>query len=106
MAWYGDSAGKLTVSSSRPRCLTSALPPTTVTVTSGTLRSQPRPGDFICAECGKSFLQPGHLRAHMRAHTGTATPGSHLPLGVGVGWREGREGLLAGLSQEATLPAQ
>ncbi|XP_058532744.1 zinc finger protein 516 [Ochotona princeps] len=48
----------------------------------GTLRSQPRPGDFICAECGKSFLQPGHLRAHMRAHTALAvgvadTGGSH-----------------------------
>ncbi|XP_053427343.1 zinc finger protein 516 isoform X1 [Nycticebus coucang] len=35
----------------------------------GTLRTQARPGDFICVECGKSFHQPGHLRAHMRAHT-------------------------------------
>uniref|UniRef100_A0A8C5UHV0 Zinc finger protein 516 n=1 Tax=Microcebus murinus TaxID=30608 RepID=A0A8C5UHV0_MICMU len=35
----------------------------------GTLRTQARPGDFVCVECGKSFHQPGHLRAHMRAHT-------------------------------------
>lgn len=36
----------------------------------GTLRPQARPGDFVCVECGKTFHQPSHLRAHMRAHTG------------------------------------
>ncbi|XP_008058986.1 zinc finger protein 516 [Carlito syrichta] len=36
----------------------------------GTLRTQARPGDFVCVECGKSFHQPSHLRAHMRAHSG------------------------------------
>ncbi|EHH58981.1 Zinc finger protein 516 [Macaca fascicularis] len=35
----------------------------------GTLRTQARPGEFVCIECGKSFHQPGHLRAHMRAHS-------------------------------------
>uniref|UniRef100_A0A8C5KPS6 Zinc finger protein 516 n=1 Tax=Jaculus jaculus TaxID=51337 RepID=A0A8C5KPS6_JACJA len=35
----------------------------------GTLRTQARPGDFACMECGKSFHQPSHLRAHLRAHT-------------------------------------
>ncbi|KAM5222162.1 zinc finger protein 516 [Ctenodactylus gundi] len=35
----------------------------------GTLRTQARPGEFVCIECGKSFHQPSHLRAHMRAHT-------------------------------------
>uniref|UniRef100_A0A8C9UTN6 Zinc finger protein 516 n=1 Tax=Spermophilus dauricus TaxID=99837 RepID=A0A8C9UTN6_SPEDA len=35
----------------------------------GTLRTQARPGDFVCVECGKSFHQPSHLRAHVRAHT-------------------------------------
>ncbi|XP_002697699.2 zinc finger protein 516 isoform X1 [Bos taurus] len=35
----------------------------------GTLRTQAHQGDFICVECGKSFHQPSHLRAHMRAHT-------------------------------------
>lgn len=43
----------------------------------GTLRTQAHQGDFICVECGKSFHQPSHLRAHMRAHTGTPTdPGA------------------------------
>lgn len=43
----------------------------------GTLRTQAHQGDFICVECGKSFHQPSHLRAHMRAHTGTpADPGA------------------------------
>ncbi|KAK2094197.1 hypothetical protein P7K49_027935 [Saguinus oedipus] len=37
--------------------------------TAGTLRTQARPGDFVCIECGKTFHQPGHLRAHMRAHS-------------------------------------
>ncbi|KAK2507420.1 hypothetical protein MC885_012371 [Smutsia gigantea] len=40
----------------------------------GMLRTQARQGDFICAECGKCFQQPSHLRAHMRAHTGTRLP--------------------------------
>lgn len=35
----------------------------------GTLRTQARPGDFVCVECGKNFHQPSNLRAHMRAHT-------------------------------------
>ncbi|XP_064336513.1 zinc finger protein 516 [Camelus dromedarius] len=35
----------------------------------GTLRTQAHQGDFVCVECGKSFHQPSHLRAHMRAHT-------------------------------------
>ncbi|KAI5278367.1 hypothetical protein MUG91_G133n30 [Manis pentadactyla] len=35
----------------------------------GVLRTQAHQGDFICAECGKCFQQPSHLRAHMRAHT-------------------------------------
>ncbi|XP_062933300.1 zinc finger protein 516 isoform X1 [Cynocephalus volans] len=35
----------------------------------GMLRTQARPGDFVCIECGKSFHQPSHLRAHMRVHT-------------------------------------
>lgn len=34
----------------------------------GTLRTQARPGDFVCVECGKCFHQPSHLRTHMRAH--------------------------------------
>lgn len=37
----------------------------------GTLRTQAHQGDFVCVECGKCFHQPSHLRAHMRAHTGT-----------------------------------
>lgn len=40
----------------------------------GVLRTQAHQGDFICAECGKCFQQPSHLRAHMRAHTGTRLP--------------------------------
>lgn len=40
--------------------------------TAGTLRTQARPGDFVCVECGKNFHQPSNLRAHMRAHTGIA----------------------------------
>ncbi|ELK11138.1 Zinc finger protein 516 [Pteropus alecto] len=35
----------------------------------GTPRTQARPGDFVCTECGKRFHQPSHLRAHMRAHS-------------------------------------
>ncbi|XP_076411757.1 zinc finger protein 516 isoform X2 [Peromyscus maniculatus bairdii] len=35
----------------------------------GTPRTQARQGDFVCVECGKSFHQPSHLRAHLRAHT-------------------------------------
>ncbi|XP_054439766.1 zinc finger protein 516 [Pteronotus mesoamericanus] len=44
----------------------------------GTLRTQARPGDFVCAECGKCFHQPSHLRAHMRAHSGTLAPPPRL----------------------------
>ena len=62
----------------------------------GTLRTQAHQGDFICVECGKSFHQPSHLRAHMRAHTGTpADPGSwdaaSFP-GSGPGWGWGVQG--------------
>lgn len=28
----------------------------------------------MCTECGKRFHQPSHLRAHMRAHSGTSRP--------------------------------
>lgn len=31
----------------------------------------------MCVECGKSFHQPSHLRAHVRAHTGITIPGQH-----------------------------
>ncbi|KAM6217582.1 zinc finger protein 516 [Rhynchocyon petersi] len=34
----------------------------------GTLRMPGRQADLVCSDCGKSFTQPSHLRAHMRAH--------------------------------------
>ncbi|XP_045152076.1 zinc finger protein 516 [Echinops telfairi] len=36
----------------------------------GTLRLQACQGDLQCAQCGKHFTQPSHLRAHARAHAG------------------------------------
>uniref|UniRef100_A0A9W3G6W8 Zinc finger protein 516-like n=1 Tax=Camelus bactrianus TaxID=9837 RepID=A0A9W3G6W8_CAMBA len=55
-------ADRLTMFSSPPPPPAPAPPP-------GTLRTQAHQGDFVCVECGKSFHQPSHLRAHMRAHT-------------------------------------
>lgn len=36
----------------------------------GTLRTQARQGDGVCAECGERCHRPSHLRAHLRAHSG------------------------------------
>ncbi|XP_006874609.1 PREDICTED: zinc finger protein 516 [Chrysochloris asiatica] len=38
----------------------------------GMLRMQARQGELVCTECGKSFTQPSHLRAHTRAHTASS----------------------------------